>query len=126
MQNEKVKMQIKQNTISSRLMDFSVNIINLTILLEKTYTGRHVSGQLMRSATSAGANYEEACGGESRADFIHKLQIVLKEIKESLFWLNLIQKSRLAPKPNDDLVRLHREAMELTNIIAKSIVTAKK
>ena len=53
----------------------------LVVRLNKTAVGRHIGGQLTRSGTSAGANYEEACGAESRADFIHKLQIVLKELR---------------------------------------------
>jgi four helix bundle protein len=79
----------------------------------------------MRSATSAGANYEEACGAESRSDFIHKMQIVLKEMRESLYWLKLINRSNLAKNSSTDLKDLLKEATELANIIAKSIITAK-
>jgi four helix bundle protein len=86
--------------------------------------GRHISGQLIRSATSAGANYEEACGGESRSDFIHKLQLVLKEMRESLYWLRLIMKTVLIPI--EMISPIYQEADELTKIIAKSVVTAKK
>ncbi len=79
--------------------------------------------QLARSATSAGANYEEACSAESRADFIHKMQIVLKELRESLYWMRLIEKTNLATPSK--LLPLSQEASELASIIAKSIVTAK-
>jgi four helix bundle protein len=79
--------------------------------------------QLGRSATSAGANYEEACGAESRADFIHKMQLVLKESRESIYWLRLIKKADLISSSN--LEKQIQEANELANIIAKSIVTAK-
>jgi len=79
---------------------------------------------LFRSATSAGANYEEACGAESRADFVHKLQIVLKELKETRYWLLLIKKSELVKTSNLD--QLTQEAGELAKIIAKSVVTVKK
>ena len=78
----------------------------------------------MRSSTSAGANYEEAYGAESRADFIHKLQIVLKELRETLYWLRLIKKSNLVSITTLEV--LIQEGKELTNIIAKSIITAKK
>jgi four helix bundle protein len=57
--------------------------------------GRHIGGQLTGSGTSAGANYEEACGAERRADFIHRLQVVLKELRESFYWLCLIKKTTL-------------------------------
>ena len=80
----------------------------------------------MRSATSAGANYEEACGAESRQDFIHKMQVVLKELRESLYWLRLIKKSEINKTKMDiGISRLLIEARELANIIAKSVVTAK-
>lgn len=68
-------MQNKRNDLSARLLNFTAEIIKLVVWLNKTAVGRHISGQLTRSATSAGANYEEACSAESRADFIHKLQI---------------------------------------------------
>jgi len=112
------------NDLSDRLLDFAANIMKLDLQLSKTFSGRHVGGQLFRSATSAGANYEEACGAESRADFVHKLQIVLKELKETRYWLLLIKKSELIKTPSLD--RLIQEAGELARIIAKSVVTAKK
>jgi len=74
-------------------LDFACEIIKLVIQLNGSAVGRHIAGQLLRSSTSAGANYEEACGAESRPDFIHKLQIVLKELRETLYWLRLIKKS---------------------------------
>jgi four helix bundle protein len=92
--------------------------------LEKTYAGKHIAGQLMRSATSSGANYEEARGTESRADFVHKMQVVLKELRESLYWLRLTEKSSLIS--GDKSKKLLKEASELCNIIGRSIVTAKK
>ena len=73
MQNAKLEMTNERINLSERLLDFAVNIIKLTAQLNKTATGRHVGGQLMRSGTSSGANYEEGCGAESRVDFIHKL-----------------------------------------------------
>ncbi len=109
--------------LSERLLNYAANIINLTFKLKGTSSGLHITNQLVRSATSAGANYEEACGAESRADFLHKMQIVLKELKESLYWLKLIEKTNLVS--NTDLQFTKSEAIELTKIIAKSIITAK-
>ena len=83
-----------------------------------------MAGQLFRSGTSAGANYEEACGAESRADFIHKLQIALKELRESHYWLRLLLKSDAIQNFNID--SLIEETKQLINIIAKSLITAKK
>ena len=111
--------------LGKRLLRFGAEIIKITTALEKTYTSRHIAGQLVRSATSAGANWEETCGAESRADFIHKMQIVLKELRESLYWLRLIRESKLLASPEHDIETALHEAKELTNIIGKSIVTAK-
>lgn len=78
----------------------------------------------MRSGTSSGANYEEARGAQSRADFLHKLQIVLKELRESLFWLRLIDKAQIIKEQG--VASAIDETRQLGNIIAKSVVTAKK
>lgn len=112
------------NQLSERLLKFAANIILTTRELEKTYADKHIAGQLMRSATSSGANYEEARGAESRADFVHKMQIVLKELRESLYWLRLVEKASLVPL--DKTVALLKEANELCNIVGRSVVTAKK
>lgn len=121
MQSAKRKMQ---KNLSDRLEDFAVEIIKLVGRFHRTFVERHIAGQLIRSTTSAGANYEEACGAESRSDFIHKLQIVLKELRESLYWLRLTSKSGLVSGQGSG--SLLEEGKELANIIAKSIVTAKK
>ena len=117
-------MKNERNDLSERLLDFAAEIIKLVAPLNKTLVGRHIGGQLARSGTSAGANYEEACGAESRADFVHKLQIVLKELRESCYWLRLIKKAGVIPDTDKNLLVLLQEAKELTLIIAKSIVTA--
>ncbi|MDZ4204406.1 MAG: four helix bundle protein, partial [Bacteroidales bacterium] len=75
--------------LSDRFLNFAVNIIKLESPLCKTYSGRHIYGQLFRAGTSTGANYEEARAGESRADFIHKMQVVLKELREAHYWIKL-------------------------------------
>ncbi len=114
---------MKSEELAERFIDFAANIVRFDIGLEKTATGRHIGLQLARSATSAGANYEEACSAESRADFIHKMQIVLKELRESLYWMRLIEKTKIAK--SSKLLSLRQEAGQLANIVAKSIVTAK-
>jgi four helix bundle protein len=115
-----------KNDLSERLLDFSAKVIQITAWFRKTAAGRHIGNQLMRSATSAGANYEEACAAESRADFVHKLQIVLKELRESNYWLRLSAKTNVFSTNGSGLQDIIRESLELMNIIAKSIVTAKK
>ena len=111
--------------MSLRFMVFAINIIKLEKEVFKTYSGRHVYGQLFRAGTSAGANYEEARAGESYADFIHKLQVVLKELRESGYWLKLIAEARLYTSAEEILKFLINESVELARIIAKSIVTVK-
>jgi four helix bundle protein len=115
-------MQSDRENLSERLLEFGAKIVRLTLKLNKTAAGRHIARQLIRAATSCGANYEEACAAESRADFIHKMQVVLKELRECLYWLKLIEKSALIPT---DQVQDLKEANELTKIFAKSVITAK-
>ncbi len=99
-------------------------MIKIVDALPKTIAGRHVGGQLVSFATSCGANYEEGCGAESRPDFIHEMSIVLKELKESRFWLRLIDRTQmLSPK---DIHQVIDECGQLCAIIGKSVSTAKK
>jgi len=108
--------------LSERLLDFAANSIKLTVKLKRSAVGRYIANQLMRAASSSGANYEEACGAESKADFIHKMQLVLKELRESLYWLKLVERTDLIWQ---ELQALVDEANELTKIVAKSVITAK-
>ena len=109
--------------LRERTKEFALKIIRLVASLPRTREADIIGRQLLKAGTSVGANYEEACGAESRADFIHKLKIVLKEIREAKYWLKLIQKANLMKDENiKDLIQ---ETKALTNIIAKSIITAK-
>jgi four helix bundle protein len=118
-------MENFSNEMSDRFMGFVVKIIKLESQLCKTYSGRHIYGQLFRAGTSSAANFEEAISGESRADFIHKMQIVLTELRESHFWIKLIIASNKISSMDEVLYSLQKEATELSNITAKSVVTAK-
>jgi four helix bundle protein len=109
--------------MGDRLQDFAVDVVNLVPRLQKTATSRYLVGQLVRAGTSAGANFQEARGAESRADFVHKLQIVLKELRETEYWLRLIQRAKLVPA--DLVAPALSEADELIRIVVKSVVTAK-
>jgi four helix bundle protein len=117
-------MENKADQLSERFLSYAVDVVKISTLLRKTATGREIAGQLLRSGTSSGANYEEARGAQSRADFLHKLQIVLKELRESLFWLRLVDKAQIIKEQG--VARLIDETRQLGNIIAKSVVTAKK
>ncbi|PIS30037.1 MAG: four helix bundle protein [Candidatus Marinimicrobia bacterium CG08_land_8_20_14_0_20_45_22] len=109
--------------LADRLLNFNGDIVKTCSPLQKTYIGRHIFGQLFRASSSSGANYEEARGAESRADFVHKMQIVLKELRESAFWLRLIQRVNLLP--DNAICPLINEANELIRIFSKSVVTSK-
>jgi four helix bundle protein len=117
-------MNEKKNPLSDRLLEFAASIIQIANALPNTVAGRHVGGQLVRAGTSCGSNYEEACGAESRSDFTHKMSIVLKELKESRYWLRLIQRTKMLTATY--IVSTLSECEQLCAIAAKSILTAKR
>ena len=123
MQNEGRGLERKGADIEERLLEFAVRVGKAIDTLPDTRLGRHIAGQLVRSGTSPAPNYAEACAGESKKDFIHKLAIVLKELRESSVWIRLIVKSELIPEQR--LEQLRDECDQLCKIIAKSLVTAK-
>ncbi len=109
--------------LSERVLDFAARIGKVVDALPDTRMGRHVAGQLVRCGTSPAPNYSEACGAESRKDFVHKLSICLKELRETQCWLRLMVKSSLLPEAQ--LAEIADECVQLINSFAKSIVTAK-
>jgi four helix bundle protein len=123
MQNEERGLERKGADIEERLLDFAVRVGKAIDTLPDTRLGRHIAGQLVRSGTSPAPNYAEACAAESKKDFIHKLAIVLKELRESSVWIRMIVKSELIPEQR--LEQLRDECDQLCKIIAKSLVTAK-
>ena len=96
--------------MSARFLTFAVNLFNLEKQICKRYACRYTYGQLFRSGTSAGANYEEARAGESTADFILKMQISLKELRESHFWTGLIYAAKLIDSQDGALSLIHKES----------------
>ncbi len=113
-----------ENDLAERLPSFAVRVGKAVNALPATRLGRHVAAQLIRSGTSAGPNYEEGCAAESRADFVHKLSVCLKELRESRFWIRLIVTSGLLSA--EKLADLEDECTQLCRIMASSLVTAKK
>lgn len=116
----------RRTKISERLLEFSVRIMKLESRLCRSFSGKHIYGQLFRSGTSTGANYEESIGAESKADFIHKTQIVLKEMRESNYWLRLIARSDMIPEGDNDLKLLLADSIEFVKIFSSSLITAKQ
>jgi four helix bundle protein len=111
--------------LEDRLITFAVRVIRVAEALPKTPVGNHIRGQLSRSGTSPAANYAEAQSAESRADFVHKLKIVLKELRETRVWLLMIIRAELI-KPSTTLDPLIRETDELISIFVQSVKTSTK
>ena len=110
--------------LEERLLEFSARIIRLIDALPNTRAGNHVAGQLLRSGTSPYGNHGEVEAAESRKDFVHKLKVCLKELKETRRWLRLIERSRMLPEKS--LAPILAETEELTRIFFTSIRTAEK
>jgi four helix bundle protein len=113
----------RADQLERRLIAFASAIVSLSSKLPRTPQGRHICLQLLRSGTAAGANYGEARGAESRADFIHKLKVVFKELNETTIWLEVITQTCLLSA--ETTARILGESRELCRIIAASIKTAR-
>lgn len=115
----------RQFDLQDRLVDYAVRVIRLSDALPDTKTGKHVASQILRSGTSPAPNYGEAQGAESRDDFIHKVKVALKEMRETHIWLKIIAKANLI-KPAKQLEPLLQETDELVAILFASAQTARK
>jgi four helix bundle protein len=111
--------------LEDRLLDFAARIIRVSESMKPSPAGRHVGDQLLRSGTSPFANHGEAEGADSRNDFVHKLRICYKELRESRRWMRLAQRADLLEQP-ERLTPLLDEADELIRIFAASLRTAEK
>jgi four helix bundle protein len=109
--------------LSERLWDFAARIGKVVDALPDTRLGRHIAGQLVRCGTAAAPNYEEGRRGESQADFIHKINIALKELVETRGWLKFIIKADLLAKSRVE--GMIDECDQLCRILGKSVATAK-
>jgi four helix bundle protein len=109
--------------LSDRLWQFAARIAKVVDALPDTRVGRHVAGQIVRCGTAVAPNYDEARSGESRADFVHKVNIALKEQVETRGWLKFIMLAGLLPARR--IAVLLDECNQLCRILGKSIATAK-
>lgn len=109
---------------SGRLWQFAARIGKVVDALPNTRLGRHVGGQLVRCGTASAPNYDEGCSAESRDDFVHKMSVATKEMRETRGWLRfiiiaeLLAERRIAP--------LLDECEQLLKMLAKSVLTAKR
>jgi four helix bundle protein len=111
--------------LEDRLIEFASLIIDVVEKLPETKVGNHVGGQLLRAGTAPAPIYGEAQGAESRKDFVHKLKIGLKELRETRVWLKLIKRKSLI-QSQDLMEKTLNECNELTAIFVKSIGTAQR
>ena len=114
----------KKYDLEDRMVDFTCRMIDVVEALPSTRSGNYIAGQLVRSCHAPSFNYGEVQGAESLNDFIHKMGIVLKELKECRVALKVIIKKELI-KPVKKLADIFKETEELIAIMGKSISTAK-
>lgn len=114
----------QSDQFEERLVDFAARIIRLAGRLTQNSQGRHVASQILRSGTAAAPNYAEARGAESRADFVHKMRIVQKELNETAVWIRIISKSSLISQ--NLIVDILAENKELCRIATASVHTARQ
>jgi len=114
----------KKYDLEDRLVEFASSVISLTESLPQSRAGSHIAAQLLRSGTSPAPNYGEAEAAESRKDFLHKMGICLKELRESRVWLRIIARRSLLNE--EELTSVLSETEELIRIFKASIMTARK
>ncbi len=122
MENEQLK---GKNIIKYRAYSFSLDIIDLLALLPRNYIFETIGKQLLRSATSIGANIIEAQAGKSRRDFGNFYQIALKSSNETKYWLSILKEKDKNGNAQDKIGALLKEAIEISNMLGASIITLK-
>jgi four helix bundle protein len=111
--------------MENRLINFSVDLFELSKILNSSFISTHLTNQILRSSTGAALNFAEALSAESRKDFIHKTSIVLKELRETNVNLKIISRMNIC-KDEMKINQAIQESEELVSIFYKSIDTAKK
>jgi len=125
MERKYVHRQVKGRDICERTFEFATRIVKLAdVLARRSWVGEKVASQIIGSGTSIGANVEEAQAAESRADFIHKYRVALKEARETKYWLRLIVGANLIVESS--VAGLRTEADEISRVIAQIIINARK
>ncbi|OFX18930.1 MAG: four helix bundle protein [Bacteroidetes bacterium GWA2_31_9] len=118
-------MKDKKYDLEERLIDYAVEIIYFVESLPNSKAASHLGGQLLRSGTSPSLNYGEAKSAESKNDFLHKMKVCLKELRESYNCLRIMNRAKIY-KSEQKIIELITESNELISIFVKSIETATK
>jgi four helix bundle protein len=117
-----ISLGVRKYDLAERLINFADACMNLGEALPRTFTGKHIAEQLIRSSTSPALHYGEAQAAESSADFIHKMKICLKELRETAVCLKLVEKRKWYDENELKLICI--ENIELISIFNASITTA--
>jgi four helix bundle protein len=118
---------MKENIVLNKSYDFAVNVLKAVKVLERSIENYVFVKQLIRSATSVGANLQESQGGLTKKEFIHKLNISYREAKESKYWIKLIIDSQLKNKPQEEsFLKLYNDGDEICKIIYTIIKSSKQ
>ena len=117
---------MKENELQKRLFDFAVRILRFLPKMPKTTEFKVIKYQLAKCSTSSGANYEEAQAGSSRADFNNKIRISLREMRESNYWLRVINEILDNELQKEELKYLIKESKELKNILGSILIKTTK
>ena len=112
-------MSGQENDLQTRLFNFAVRVIKYIRILPNSPEYNVVKYQLIKSATSSGANYEESQAGSSKADFTNKVRISLREMRESNYWLKILQE--IEEDINSELIFLVQESKELKKILGSIV-----
>ncbi|MEY2705792.1 MAG: hypothetical protein RL407_1854 [Bacteroidota bacterium] len=118
-------MMEKKFDLEERLIEFAAQIIRFTESMISSKSGNHLANQLLRSGTSPALNYGEAQGGESRKDFIHKFKVILKELRETLIGIKIVERASLH-QDHGFLNQVKDECNQLISIFVKSVLTAER
>lgn len=117
-------MKFDNSDLLDRTLFFSEGLIKLSRKLPQGLSNREILRQLIRSGTSVGANYREACEAESSKDFVHKIQIAKKEARETKYWLKLLLSSNSTH--SEEIIKLGKESAELVKILASIVMKFRK
>ena len=118
-------MMEKKFDLEERLIEFAAQIIRFTESMISSKSGNHLANQLLRSGTSPALNYGEAQGGESRKDFIHKFKVILKELRETLIGIKIVERASLH-QDHGFLNQVKDECNQPISIFVKSVLTAER
>lgn len=122
-ENDKVKMSNNKYDLEERTTRFGKDVILLLQKISENSINTPLKSQLIRSATSIGANYREADGSDTKKEFIHRISLCKREAKESCYWLEMLEQTNV--KMSEEFKKLHIECHELVLIFSRIAISSK-